>query len=76
MVERSRVGSVITDFDEMVTRTIQMIKENTVKTIDGKIIKMEGDILCIHSDTANSDVLAEKLKAELVKNNISISPST
>ncbi|MEK4300470.1 5-oxoprolinase subunit PxpA [Oceanobacillus sp. FSL W8-0428] len=76
LVERSRVGSVITDFDEMVTRTIQMIKENTVKTIDGKIMKMEGDILCIHSDTANSDVLAEKLKAELVKNNISISPST
>ncbi|WP_040984425.1 LamB/YcsF family protein [Oceanobacillus jeddahense] len=76
LVERSREGSVITNYDEMVSRTIQMIKEKTVRTIDGKIIKMEGEILCIHSDTANSDILAEQLKDELVKNDITISPST
>ncbi|MFD1416718.1 LamB/YcsF family protein [Oceanobacillus jeddahense] len=76
LVERSREGSVITNFDEMVSRTIQMIKEKTVRTIDGKIIKMDGEILCIHSDTANSDILAEQLKDELVKNDITISPST
>lgn len=76
LVERSREGSVIADYDIMLQRALQMITEKTVTSIDGKEINIEGQMLVIHSDTKGSASLAKQLREDLEKNNIVILPST
>ena len=42
-----------------------MVKENAVTAIDGSVVALDVDTICVHSDTAGSDVLAARLRAGL-----------
>src|SRR5665811_1157129 len=48
LVSRTIPGSVIHDQDAVVARAIQMVKNHTVVAIDGSIVPIEIETLCIH----------------------------
>jgi UPF0271 protein len=65
LASRRKAGSVIHDPEAVVARAIRMVKERTVVAIDGSIVPLEADTICVHGDTPGSDGLAAKIRAGL-----------
>src|SRR5438552_13329 len=65
LASRRKPGSVIHDADAVVARAVRMVKDRTVVAIDGSIVKLEADTICVHGDTPGSDDLAAKIRAGL-----------
>jgi UPF0271 protein len=56
---------VIHDPDAVVARAVRMVKDKSVVAIDGSIVPLEADTICVHGDTPGSDALAAKIRAGL-----------
>jgi len=63
LASRRKPGSVIHDADAVVARAVRMVKEKNVVAIDGSVVPLEADTICVHGDTPGSDVLAAKIRA-------------
>jgi len=64
---RSRIkpDAVIHDAAVVVARAVRMVKERTVEAIDGTVVALEADTICVHGDTPGADLLAARLRAGL-----------
>ncbi len=62
---RTKADAVIHDPDVVVARAIRMVAERAVEAIDGSIVPLAADTICVHGDTPGADVLAAKLRAGL-----------
>lgn len=65
LASRRKPGSVIHDATAVVARAVRMVKERTVMAIDGSIVALAADTICVHGDTPGSDDLAAKIRAGL-----------
>ncbi len=65
LVSRSTPGAVIHDPAVVVSRAVRMVKERVVEAIDGTLLSVDADTICIHSDTPGAERLAAKLRAGL-----------
>jgi 5-oxoprolinase (ATP-hydrolysing) subunit A len=65
LVPRSTPGAVIEDVNLVVERAIQMVTARCVTAIDGTVVPLEVDTICVHGDTEGCDVLAAGLRAGL-----------
>jgi UPF0271 protein len=65
LASRRKPGSVITDPALVVTRAVRMVKERMVVAMDGSIVRLHLDTICIHGDTPGSDELAVRLREGL-----------
>src|SRR5262249_54097906 len=63
LVSRTKPGALIHDADAVVTRAVQLAREHTLAAIDGSIIRLNVDTICVHSDTEEADVLAGRIRA-------------
>jgi len=63
LASRRKPNSVIHDPDAVVARAVRMVKERTVVAIDGSVVPLEADTICVHGDTPGSDDLAAKIRA-------------
>ena len=43
-------------------RAVRMVTDHTVVSLDGTMVEIEADTICIHGDTPGSDVLAARLR--------------
>jgi UPF0271 protein len=73
LASRSVPGALIEDGDAIVARAVRMIKDRTVLALDGTVVPLEADTICMHGDTAGSDVLAATLRAGLEASGIIVS---
>ena len=71
LLPRSEAGAVVSSPARAVQVAIQLVREGTVRTVDGKIMPLEVDTLCIHGDTPGAVQIAgavnEALRAEGVE---------
>jgi lactam utilization protein B len=65
LASRKKPGSVIHDPAIVVARAVRMVKERNVVAIDGSLVPLEADTICVHGDTPGSDDLAAKIRAGL-----------
>jgi len=65
LASRRKPGSVIHDPDAVVARAVRMVKDRTVVAIDGSVVALEADTICVHGDTPGSDDLAARIRAGL-----------
>jgi UPF0271 protein len=65
LASRRKPNSVIHDPSAVVARAVRMVKEKSVVAIDGSIVALEADTICVHGDTPGSDGLAAKIRAGL-----------
>jgi UPF0271 protein len=72
LVSRRKPGSVIHDADAVVSRAVRMVKDRTVVALDGAVIEIEADTICIHGDTPGSDELAARLRAGLERAGVTV----
>ena len=74
LVPRSEPGAVLTDFDAIAVQSLQLIRDRTVRCLDGSLIHVHADSLCLHGDTPGSLILLQRLRQRLEQNGIVIAP--
>jgi len=65
LASRRKPGAVIHDASLVVARAVRMVKERRVVAMDGTVVPLEADTMCVHGDTPGSDELAAKIRAGL-----------
>lgn len=74
LVHRSIPGAVLHDHPEMIRRVLQMLQTDHIYSIQGKLVKVKGDTLCIHGDHPEAVAFAKKLKSALLEAGIEPRP--
>jgi UPF0271 protein len=74
LVSRSKPGAVIHDVGELVERSIRMVTEGKAVSIDGDVIAMQADSLCLHGDTPGAVEMAKAIRAGLQEAGVEIVP--
>ena len=72
LVSRSIPGSVIHDIDEVVERSVSMVRDNVAVSITGDEINLEADSLCIHGDTPGAVEMAKRIRNALENSGVQI----
>jgi 5-oxoprolinase (ATP-hydrolysing) subunit A len=65
LVSRRNPDAVISDPDSVASRAVDLVTHGSVAAIDGTIVRLEAETICVHGDTSGSDVLAVKVRAAL-----------
>ena len=65
LASRRTPGSVIHDPAAVVSRAVRMVTERTVVAIDGSVVPLDADTICVHGDTPGSDQLAARIRVGL-----------
>lgn len=72
LTPRSQPNALIEDTVTSVAQALQMIKEKTVKSVNGNTISITADTICIHGDGKNAVAFARAIYQSLKQNNIDI----
>ncbi len=74
LVPRSREGSVLHDPKEIASRMLHLVKEGTVKAIDGSTIRLKADSICVHGDSPGAVSMAAELRKLLESSGVTVQP--
>jgi len=66
--------SLITDPDEAARRAVLIARDGRVKAVDGMMLSLRADTICIHGDTPNSTSIAGAVRRALEEDGITVSP--
>jgi UPF0271 protein len=65
LVPRHRENSVLRDADAVVPRVIRMVRDRVVDSIDGIVVPLAVDTICVHGDTPGAADLAARIRTAL-----------
>jgi UPF0271 protein len=65
LVPRSQEGSVLHDVDSIVERAVRLAVKGEVVAVDGTVVQVRPDSLCIHGDTPGAVEMAAGVRAGL-----------
>ena len=74
LVSRSQEGSVIHDLNEVVERSLQMVTEGKIVSVEGDIVEVQADSICLHGDTPGAVDMAQTLKKQFMASGVEIKP--
>lgn len=65
LIPRGRPGAVIQDEQEIVARVRGLALEGVVPSLNGSLVRLHADTICLHGDTPGADWLVEIARREL-----------
>lgn len=65
LVPRTQPGALIEGEDEAAAQALRMAQKGEVLTLDGQVVKVQADTLCIHGDSPTALDFAKKIKTLL-----------
>ncbi|WP_229674293.1 LamB/YcsF family protein [Nakamurella endophytica] len=74
LASRRDPGAVVHDPDEVAARALRMATEGTVVAVDGTVLDLRPDSLCLHSDTPGAVQLATAVRAALDRAGVRVAP--
>jgi UPF0271 protein len=74
LVARSEPGSLIVEPERVAERALRMVREGRVDAIDGTVIALAVDTLCVHGDTPGADELAARVRRALEGAGVAVMP--
>lgn len=74
LLPRDQEGAVLTDPDVIIKRALMMVFDRRVKTIDGNLIELDVDTICIPGEIPGAMEVAKTIRDELVANGAEIVP--
>lgn len=74
LVSRTREGAVLHDPTMIARRAANMVRSQSVESVDGKTLAITIDSLCVHGDTPNAQGITERIRKELMTAGIDIRP--
>jgi UPF0271 protein len=72
LVPRGQPGAVITDPEVAAQRAVRIATERTVTAIDGTVIDMPVDSVCVHSDSPGAPELAAAVRQALTEAGVTL----
>jgi UPF0271 protein len=72
LVSRDKAGAVLYDTSMVIERVLKMITDNVVESVNGKIIPINADTICIHGDNNSAPAFAKGLSEVLNSSGIKI----
>lgn len=75
LTPRGSKGAVIAQADQAVEQAVRMVKQGTVDSIDGTLIHIQADTICIHGDGPHAVNFAKEIREGLEKSSITLAGS-
>jgi UPF0271 protein len=69
---RTKPDAVIHDPALVVARAVRMVTEGVVEAVDGTVVSLRVDTLCLHGDTPDATLLAASLRRGLEAANVAV----
>ena len=70
LVPRKQAGAVIHDVNAVADRVLSMVKNKTVIAIDGTVVPISAQTICVHGDTPGAVEMIKAIRAKLEQENI------
>ncbi|HTJ34508.1 MAG TPA: 5-oxoprolinase subunit PxpA [Dactylosporangium sp.] len=74
LVPRSSRGALVTDVGQVVVRAVRMALEGVVQAVDGTLIPMPVESLCVHGDTPGAVDMARAVRDGLLVAGVAVEP--
>jgi len=74
LVSRGIEGAVIKDPERVAERALKMALENKVTAIDGTVIELRAETLCVHGDTPGAVQLVKSIRELLEAEGVTVEP--
>jgi UPF0271 protein len=74
LVPRSQEGAVLHDVDAIVERAVRLATQGEVVALDGSVVQVRPDSLCIHGDTPGAVGMAAAVRAGLEAAGVELQP--
>ncbi|NTV10000.1 MAG: 5-oxoprolinase subunit PxpA [Zoogloea sp.] len=65
LVPRSQPGALVEDAEEVLARSLEMVRAGRVRAVGGEWLAIRADTLCLHGDGPHALVFARRLRAGL-----------
>lgn len=72
LVSRREAGSVLHDTNLIGQRMLRLAKEGTLEAIDGSIIKIDAQSICVHGDSPGAVAIAQAVRQTLEADGIQV----
>lgn len=72
LVSRKQAGAVIHDLDIIAERVLTMVKEKQVTSIDGVVVPISAQTICVHGDTPGAVAMIKAIRVALEQNGIAL----
>lgn len=74
LAQRALPNAVLTDMGEIARRVTRMALEGVVEAIDGTVVSVKADSVCLHGDTPGAAAFASKIRAALERAGVTLAP--
>lgn len=74
LLPRTEVGAVLATPARAVQVAIQLVREGTVRTVEGQLLRLEVDTLCVHGDTPYAVEIARAVHEALSAEGVEVGP--
>jgi 5-oxoprolinase (ATP-hydrolysing) subunit A len=74
LVPRSAPGSVLTEPEEVAGRAVEMAVAGTVRAIDGSLVEVSPQSLCVHGDSPSAVAMAKAVREGLESVGVGVAP--
>ncbi len=72
LTPRKLPGAMITDEEKSLQQVLGMVKDGMVKTLDGAVIPVKADTICVHGDGVKALAFSKKIKTALEEAGITV----
>ena len=72
LVSRRDKGAVLHDAEQIAKRMVRLVQEGVVEAIDGSVVRIEADSICVHGDSPDAVAIARELRSRFVQEGITI----
>jgi len=74
LVSRREPGAVLHDADQIAARMLRLVTQGTLAAIDGSVLHLQADSICIHGDNPGAVAISGRIHAVLTANGVTIAP--
>lgn len=76
LVSRRLPGAVLEDARAATERVLRLAEEGVIETINGKLLKLDANVICVHGDSPAAVAMAESIRVGLENHGVAIRPYT
>ena len=72
LVSRREKGAVLHDPEQIAQRMLRLAQEGVIEAVDGSVVRIEADSICVHGDSPDAVAIARQQRARLEAEGIAI----
>ncbi|MVA25903.1 5-oxoprolinase subunit PxpA [Agrobacterium vitis] len=74
LVSRREPGAVLHDAEKIASRMVQLARQGTLEAIDGSVIKVDAQSICVHGDSPGAVAIAQEIRRRFEAEGIAVQP--